>query len=237
MTVRVYLNNRYVFFPGVFHFDTCEGDFLIEPLSRKELKHAFLDFEASERINRLVVLDTLYPESPLLSSFHVNESLSQLPHHGVFRDFCSLFCLVEAAGGLVINEEMEPLLIYRKEHWDLPKGKIFSRTVGTRHYSSCKESPMEAALREVKEETGLKMVEIISQLPCTYHIYREKDKRILKKTWWFEMKASSDQSFIPQVEEDILKVQWIPRDQLEFIINNIWPSLQSLLRDAVYKGI
>ena len=48
------------------------------------------------------------------------------------------------AGGLVINNNSKVLFIYRKNKWDLPKGKLDDG-----------ENLEEAAIREVVEETGL----------------------------------------------------------------------------------
>ena len=48
------------------------------------------------------------------------------------------------AGGLVINKDSKVLFIYRKNKWDLPKGKLDEG-----------ENLEEAAIREVVEETGL----------------------------------------------------------------------------------
>ncbi|QQS63451.1 MAG: NUDIX domain-containing protein [Chitinophagaceae bacterium] len=55
------------------------------------------------------------------------------------------FKIVEAAGGIVQNENKEILFIYRRNKWDLPKGKIEK-----------KELPENAAAREIEEETGIK---------------------------------------------------------------------------------
>ena len=41
--------------------------------------------------------------------------------------FNKLFPQVEAAGGLVINESNQYLLIYRNNKWDLPKGRMFKK--------------------------------------------------------------------------------------------------------------
>src|ERR1700704_2258892 len=68
------------------------------------------------------------------------------------------FTLVQAAGGLVINEKNEILMIFRRGSWDLPKGKLDNG-----------EKLEECAIREVKEETGLNNVLPISPLMITYH--------------------------------------------------------------------
>ncbi|MBK8711560.1 MAG: NUDIX domain-containing protein [Niastella sp.] len=59
--------------------------------------------------------------------------------------FSRQFTFIEAAGGLVQNEDKEILFIYRSGKWDLPKGKIEK-----------KETPQIAATRKIQEETGLK---------------------------------------------------------------------------------
>lgn len=119
----------------------------------------------------------------------------------IMRDFQSLFFCLEAAGGLVFNPEGQALFIFRRGRWDLPKGKLDPG-----------ETPQEAAVREVKEETGLQQVTLRRPLHQTYHTYREKGKRLLKLTYWYEMETA-DQKLIPQTEEDIEKAVWIEMNE------------------------
>jgi len=113
-------------------------------------------------------------------------------------DFFSLFKLIEAAGGLVLNPAGEILFIFRRGFWDLPKGKIDKG-----------ESPSEAALREVREETGLEQLDLGAELMITYHTYREKDgRRILKRTYWYRMETK-ERELHPQAEEDIEEAVWM----------------------------
>ena len=114
------------------------------------------------------------------------------------RDFFSQFKIVKAAGGLVINKHGKVLFIFRRGHWDLPKGKMEEG-----------ETKRISAQREVIEETGLSKVAITQKLTNTYHIYRgqSSNKRILKPTYWFLMHAKGSK-VTPQVEEDIEKVEW-----------------------------
>lgn len=114
------------------------------------------------------------------------------------EDFKSHFKIIEAAGGLVFNQEKELLAIFRRGSWDLPKGKIDPG-----------ETPDLAAIREVQEETGLQQIHLGDHLIDTYHTYRLKNgKRILKRTYWYRMEAQK-QDLIPQEEEDIEKAVWI----------------------------
>jgi 8-oxo-dGTP pyrophosphatase MutT (NUDIX family) len=136
--------------------------------------------------------------------------------------FQSLFVLLPAAGGVVQSEEGF-LFIFRKGHWDLPKGKIDKG-----------ETPEEAALREVREETGLVTLSITGILPSTWHIYRspwEKhyNKWILKETKWFTMYAGADQPLVPETEEDIEKAVWIKSSEFNRILDNTYASLKILI--------
>ncbi len=126
-------------------------------------------------------------------------------HHSdeksLYKDFKSLYKRIDAAGGVVYNDQSEILMIFRRGFWDLPKGKIDSG-----------ESKKEAAIREVQEETGLKEVSITRKLKKTLHTYRlSNGQRVLKYCYWYLMKTS-ESGLIPQAEEDIEKAVWIKRD-------------------------
>lgn len=117
--------------------------------------------------------------------------------------FQSIFRLIHAAGGKVLNEDQEVLFIYRREKWDLAKGKVDKG-----------ETLEEAALREVKEECGLVQLQLQHFLIATYHIYELKNKWVLKTTFWYQMSATCHQALIPQMEEDITEMKWMsPSDQ------------------------
>ncbi|MCF6365405.1 MAG: NUDIX domain-containing protein [Bacteroidales bacterium] len=115
----------------------------------------------------------------------------------LFNDFKSHFKYIEAAGGIVTNENKELLVIHRFEIPDLPKGKIEEG-----------ETPEDAAIREVKEECGINNIRITEEVQSSYHIYTCKNKRILKKTYWFKMQHLGNQMPVPQTAEDITKVEW-----------------------------
>lgn len=112
--------------------------------------------------------------------------------------FESLFTVVRASGGLVENEKAEILMIFRRGHWDLPKGKI-----------DLGERKKQAALREVQEETGISSIEMGKRIITTRHSFRLKNnRRALKKTFWYAMKANK-QNLVPQTMEDITEAKWV----------------------------
>ena len=112
------------------------------------------------------------------------------------NDFFSLFRVIKAGGGLVLNKEGQVLMIFRRGMWDLPKGK---KEKG--------EKRKETAIREVQEETGLGEIEIIHALKDTYHTYKIKGQRVLKLSYWYLMETE-EIDVVPQIEEDIQKVKW-----------------------------
>jgi ADP-ribose pyrophosphatase YjhB (NUDIX family) len=130
-----------------------------------------------------------------------------------------------AAGGLVINEKDEMLFIYRRNHWDLPKGKLDDD-----------ESIETCALREVKEETGIKNCTLEKFLCKTYHQYFDKwlNEEVIKETWWYVMKSNSSEKLLPQTEEDIEQIIWISQEKLSNYLGNSYPNIQQVI-DAYKK--
>ena len=115
----------------------------------------------------------------------------------LFRDFKKLFVCIEACGGLVVNNRDEILAIFRRKHWDFPKGKMEPG-----------ESKRQTAIREVKEECGLKNVEVVRKLGATYHTFSISDKRKLNVSYWYIME-SYDKKLVPQKDEDIEIAKWM----------------------------
>lgn len=113
------------------------------------------------------------------------------------EDFRSLYVRSEAGGGVVLNENDEILFIHRRGFWDLPKGKLEGA-----------EKIKECALREVKEETGIKKVRVVKKLALTRHQFKQKGVRHLKYVRWYIMQTHS-QKLIPQIEEDITRAEWM----------------------------
>lgn len=129
------------------------------------------------------------------------------------------FTLIQAAGGLVENEQGEWLIIFRRGKWDLPKGKMDEG-----------ETPEQTAIREVMEETGLEKVILSNHILDTYHIYTEYGKQILKETFWYRMKITSEQSLTPQTEEDIEQVKWIKPTDWNLYANESYASIREVMK-------
>jgi 8-oxo-dGTP pyrophosphatase MutT (NUDIX family) len=130
----------------------------------------------------------------------------------------NFFEVVPAAGGLVVNSIGELLFIRRNERWDLPKGRM-----------ELGETSRETALREVIEECGISQLEIVEDLPVSYHIYQENTIDKLKKTYWFMMNTKATDKPIPQTEEGITKAEFVELEKLE----NYFPEMYSNIRDIV----
>lgn len=129
------------------------------------------------------------------------------------------FQWIEAAGGLVRTPAQRYLMIYRRGQWDLPKGKI-----------DAGENPLEAARREIGEETGITQLEHPTPLPSTYHMYQMNGQWILKKTHWFEFLSAAEQPLHLQAEEDIEKGGWMALAEIRMIEDEIYPSLRTMFR-------
>lgn len=177
-----------------------------------------------------VFIDELNPHT-IKAMIHEME-LAKI-HAGVFfhpsldelkKAFFKKFTLVQAAGGLVRNENDEILLIFRRGKWDLPKGKLDKG-----------ESLEECAVREVEEETGLKKIKLVAPLLITYHTYHEGTRFILKESHWYTMKTKNDQQLTPQTEEDILEIKWAADKELKAYLKNTFPSIVDVLQTGLTK--
>ncbi|MBR0170851.1 MAG: NUDIX domain-containing protein [Bacteroidales bacterium] len=111
---------------------------------------------------------------------------------------------VRAAGGVVEASDGSLLAIVRNGRYDLPKGKV-----------ELGETLLQAALREVEEETGLKVLPATRnpQPTKTYHIYNLYGGWHLKQTSWFAMRADGKPEVVPQLEEGITGGCWFSPDE------------------------
>ena len=198
---KVFFNDRIVFIGSTFKKSLSDNDILCNTESTDDVKKYWNIFLNSERKGDL---------------FYFTDE-----EDNVFDIFCSLFKIISAAGGIVINERKELLCIYRFDKWDLPKGKV---EIG--------EKIEDAAIREVEEECGIHEIRILNKNCVTYHIYenpRRLGQWILKPTHWFNMEYSGNEKLIPQIKEGIVSAEWISINNIDKILSNTWESLKSLI--------
>lgn len=142
----------------------------------------------------------------------------------IWDDFCDSFTNIEAAGGIVKNNDGEILFIHRLGKWDLPKGKIEPN-----------ETIERTAIREVEEETGLRNLALQKFVNTTHHIYREKKTNavVLKTTFWYLMDYQGGEVLIPQIEEGITKAEWKNKNNiLTEVVPNTFRNIELILQEA-----
>lgn len=134
--------------------------------------------------------------------------------------------IIEAAGGLVVNNANELLWIFRRGHWDLPKGKL-----------DAGETIEACALREVEEETGAQPLQIQYKIGTTTHHYFDTylQQPVEKITYWYAMLCTGSPILTPQTEEDITQIIWANAEQTEVCLTNTYDNIQQIV--AVWKAL
>jgi 8-oxo-dGTP pyrophosphatase MutT (NUDIX family) len=162
----------------------------------------------------------------------IHEMRQEKVHAGIFlhqpvkeleKAFRKKFNVVQAAGGLVLNDAGDVLMMLRRGKWDLPKGKLDPG-----------ESLETCAVREVEEETGLSKLTLEKPLVITYHTYDESGKHILKESHWYLIKAPGQQKLAPQLEEQITELKWVPASKVKQYMDNTFPSIVDVLKVGGY---
>ena len=104
-----------------------------------------------------------------------------------------------SAGGMVFRRNGETHILLIKDHndkWTLPKGFIEKG-----------ETSEEAALREVREETGVKNLKVIEKLGNVKYFYILENEKIFKIVVFFLMETK-DKELKPQWE--VHDAKWFP---------------------------
>ena len=87
-----------------------------------------------------------------------------------------------------------------------------------------------AALREVREETGLQNLILGEKITDTYHIYAQNNEQMLKRTAWYKMKGLLTDPLLPQKEENILEARWVAEADLTPIAARTYEAIREVLR-------
>ena len=123
---------------------------------------------------------------------------------------------VRAAGGIVTAPDGTMLLILRNGRWDLAKGKV-----------EAGETLLQAALREVEEETGIAPAASGTTPVKTYHLFNLYGGWHLKQTSWFPMTAEK-QAVNPQQEEGSTDGCWVTPDEWQRRLSHSYGTLRTL---------
>lgn len=140
------------------------------------------------------------------------------------RELYAIYTPIDAGGGVVTNEQDDVLMIYRRGKWDLPKGK---------HDEG--ETIEECAVREVSEETGLNDLKLGEKICDTFHVYKQNNENLLKRTAWYKMQGTINEKPVPQEEENILEVRWVKSKELPEILNKTYEAIREVIQIAGVK--
>ena len=140
----------------------------------------------------------------------------------LWKGFKKKFPIVEAAGGLVKRTDNKLLFIFRNNKWDLPKGGVEK-----------KELIIDAAIREVTEETGVGDIIVEKKISETYHIFKKGKRFRLKKTYWFKMSTTYMGKTNPQTEEGIEKTKWVSNKNIEDILNDAFENIRIIVLEVL----
>ena len=144
----------------------------------------------------------------------------------LWKGFKKKFPIVEAAGGLVQRTDDKLLFIFRNNKWDLPKGGVEK-----------KELIIDAAKREVTEETGVADIIVEKKISETYHIFKKGKRFRLKKTYWFKMSTTYMGKTKPQTEEGIEKTKWVSNKNIEDILNNAFENIRIIVLEVLKNDV
>ncbi len=139
----------------------------------------------------------------------------------LWKKLLKIFSFVEAAGGLVEHQSGRFLFIFRNDKWDLPKGKVEK-----------KEILIDAAVREVMEETGVKDLIVKKNLNHTFHLFSRNGKYKLKKTYWYLMTTTYNGNLEPQFDEGIVKAEWKNKEEIPDLMENAYQNIKILLEEV-----
>ncbi len=132
-----------------------------------------------------------------------------------------------SAGGVVFKfVHSRPVFCMLLDHygcWTCPKGHVEPG-----------ESPIQAALREVREEVGLAGLEVIGRIGLRRYSFRRGRRRIAKAVHWFLMRARPSARLRPSRRQHILDARWMHLDTA--IERCGYPGVRSLLRRAAARA-
>lgn len=196
---KIFQENKTLIFPKI------EGDLLKFDSTLQE----------SDRYDSELLCD-FFPE--WLNDRDLGETfIHEVGENAVVSALKQTFKMAPAAGGVVVKDG-KFVSIVRNGIPDLPKGHIEKG-----------ETPENAALREVEEETGIGKLQIVKELPSTWHCYFEHEEWKLKRTYWYLMESEEAIQPKPQTEEGITEIKLIGNEEIEGFLKNTFRSISEIL--------
>ncbi len=110
-----------------------------------------------------------------------------------------------SSGGVVVSIKNQiPVVLLLKDkngQWTFPKGLIEKG-----------EDPKVCAMREIREETGIKKLQLLYPLTPIEYFYKWEGKLIKKKVYYYIFTNEGSEKVKPQIKEGIMFVKWYPID-------------------------
>ena len=83
---------------------------------------------------------------------------------------------------------------------------------------------------KLKKYSSLRVIGMGGSILGTEAIY-DFLKHKIKKTYWFIMKSSYEGGFSPQVEENIIDVKWIQKNEIPALLENSYKNIKRLIKN------
>ena len=195
----------------IFH----ENKALVFPKNNGEALKFDATLQESDRYDAELLCDFL--SDWLYEHDQADSFVHEVSDDAVASALDQVFVMAPAAGGVVVKDGRF-VAIMRHGIPDLPKGHIEKG-----------ESPETAALREVEEETGIGKLQIVKELPSTWHCYQQGEEWRLKRTYWYLMSTSEDLQPKPQTEEGISEIKLIGSEEVDAFLKGTFRSISEIL--------
>lgn len=134
-----------------------------------------------------------------------------------------------SSGGLVVKKQGSSyqilLLKDKNEVWSFPKGLI-----------EAGENNLQAAQREIGEETGIKSLKLIKDLSSIKYWYKWQGELVHKTVYFFLFETLGNEIAKPQTDEGISEVKWFTFDEVLKIIG-YRKTNEKILKEAIYEMV
>ena len=178
-------------------------------------------FPESDRYEIDILCDFL--QEWLADKEQTDTFVHEVGENAVVEALKTTFRMAPAAGGIVVKDG-KFVSIVRNGIPDLPKGHIEKG-----------ESPENAALREVTEETGIGNLQIVKALPSSWHCYQVGEEWRLKRTYWYLMESGEAIQPKPQTEEGITEIKLIGNEDIEAFLKGTFRSISEILGKDLHQ--